>query len=466
MSTISRGFTITALLMVFAFSQAAMAQLEKVGPVVPVPAGGGTHPIENGYPIWYEDSNGLILELCLDQNGLCLLELPNPGNPITFPNNFTGEGFWFNAGASMTMASGGDAELGLALEGAFLNEEVIDGDQISFGRVRIRIDTPIAGGTFTVTHPYGVDVFEVPAGAGGIRAVNFTEDIGIGQPGDFTGALISRIGPFLVWDSSAPSPPAGYIGDPLTPHAVTGSPLGTNFFRVEGPGVGFDPALACSNSDVTDCAEIDLFSVSGKIATNFGAAITSATYKRSTTGDGKATIFASSQPAQSIQLSGVGAGPVLMSEAGTSGNYMANVNFNSSNFGGGTITLANQGDTAPTAVSRPLSDRVKVTSELFSTVTGLMGITAFSSDRFVPPTLTVNGFGDMTGGNLSVPVGVPPSEITVTSSAGGSDSAVVKVVDTAASVCAGEFDFDGDIDGDDLANFTGDYGRTDCPDRL
>ena len=388
MNTISRGLTITALFIVFAFSQVAMAQLDRVGPVVPVPADGGTHPIENGYPIWYQDSNGLILELCLDQNGLCLLELPTPGDPITFPDNFTGEGFWFNAGASMTMASGGDAELGLALEGAFLNEEVIDGDQISFGRVRIRIDTPIAGGTFTVTHPYGVDVFEVPTGGGGIRAVNFTEDIGIGQPGEFTGALISRIGPFLVWDSSTPAPPTGYIGDPAIDHTVIGSPLGTNFFRIEGPGIGSDPALRCSNGPpspappLPDCAETPLFNVAGKIATNFGASIDQASYGRDTVGDGKATVFASSQSGQSIQLSGVGAGPALMTEDGATGNYFAHVNFDSSNFGGGTITLTNLNDTAPTAVSKLLNDRVKITSELFSTVTGLLEITAFSSDQW------------------------------------------------------------------------------------
>ncbi len=457
MNKTSRGLTITIMLIVFTFSQGAMAQLDKVGPVVPVPAGGGTHPIENGYPLWYQDSNGLILELCLDQNGLCLLELPNPGNPITFPDNFTGEGFWFNAGARMRMANDRDAELVLALEGAFLNEVVVDGDQISFGRIRIRIDTRNAGGTYTVTHPYGVDVFEVPADEGGVRAVNSTEDIGIG-PG-FTGALSSRIGPFLVWDGSAEPTPAGYIGDPAIAHSVTGSPFGTNFFRVQGPGVGNGSliGLACTNGSTTNCAETPLFNVAGKIATNFGASIDRATYGRNDVGEGKATVFASSHSGQSIQLSGIGVSPALMTEEGATGNYFAHVNFDSSDFGGGTITLTNLNDTAPTAVSKSLNDRVKITSELFSTVTGLLEITAFSSDRFSPPTLTVEGLAPPNtldaNGNLSVSVAVPPAEVTVTSDAEGSDSAIVKVVDTAASVCAGEFDFDGDIDGDDLAEF-------------
>src|SRR5439155_1356387 len=46
----------------------------------------------------------------------------------------------------------------------------------------------------------------------------------------------SRVGPsFLQWDASLPAPPAGFVGDGITPHAVTGSPCGTNFYRVEGP---------------------------------------------------------------------------------------------------------------------------------------------------------------------------------------------------------------------------------------
>src|SRR5439155_21840626 len=34
-----------------------------------------------------------------------------------------------------------------------------------------------------------------------------------------------------------PAPPAGFIGDPAVLHTITGSPCGTNFFRVEGPGL-------------------------------------------------------------------------------------------------------------------------------------------------------------------------------------------------------------------------------------
>src|SRR5439155_459099 len=52
-------------------------------------------------------------------------------------------------------------------------------------------------------------------------------------PTAFSLALAGPVGPsFLTWDTA---PPAGFIGDALTPHTITGSPCGTNFFRVEGP---------------------------------------------------------------------------------------------------------------------------------------------------------------------------------------------------------------------------------------
>src|SRR5207247_5870046 len=33
-------------------------------------------------------------------------------------------------------------------------------------------------------------------------------------------------------------PPTGFIGNGNIPHTITGSPFGTNFFRIEGPNVG------------------------------------------------------------------------------------------------------------------------------------------------------------------------------------------------------------------------------------
>src|SRR5207244_1578231 len=60
-----------------------------------------------------------------------------------------------------------------------------------------------------------------------------------GFPYTFTTPLdpSSFISTWLRWDATPPAPPAGAIGDFVIPHPITGSPCGTNFFRVEGPGL-------------------------------------------------------------------------------------------------------------------------------------------------------------------------------------------------------------------------------------
>ena len=67
--------------------------------------------------------------------------------------------------------------------------------------------------------------------------------------------MAGRYGPFLTAAPGAPAPPAGFIGDAVTEVPVTGSPLGTNFFRVEGPGL---PAGG---------AQHDTFALMGKVFT-------------------------------------------------------------------------------------------------------------------------------------------------------------------------------------------------------
>src|SRR4029077_8439408 len=43
----------------------------------------------NGFPLWYKDTTGTRLELCLDQSANCIMgDLPDPGQPMVFPTNF------------------------------------------------------------------------------------------------------------------------------------------------------------------------------------------------------------------------------------------------------------------------------------------------------------------------------------------------------------------------------------------
>lgn len=217
----------------------------------------GPIDLRHGFPLWYEDEQGLRLGLCLDANGLCFAPLPDPTQPPSVTDtssNFPEETFWWAAEADIASTSGARIQLVLAMEAAFTTDGPTVGEQIAFGRVRVRLEKVRPGRTYKITHPYGVDSV-VADGDGRAR---FTEDIGpLGSPADFSLALRSRVGPFLRWDPAVPpAAPAGYIGDPNVPHRVTGSPLGTNFFRVEGPDIG---------GSGINVVQTNLFTVQGKL---------------------------------------------------------------------------------------------------------------------------------------------------------------------------------------------------------
>jgi Abnormal spindle-like microcephaly-assoc'd, ASPM-SPD-2-Hydin len=213
-----------------AFGRPAHAALAGVTPITPGPI----DPV-NGFPTWYGDSTGLLLQQCMTPS-ICATILPNPAAPPSFPNNFPSEVFYWRAVAKMTTGGGtGKATLTLATEGAFPNG-VVAGQQTVFNRFRVVISGGLVPSTaYTVTTPYGVVNLTTDA----LGAAKFTQDAGcVLPPCSLTASIVGSVGPWLRWDSTAPAPRAGYIGDFAVLHAVTGSPLGTNFFRIEGKDVG------------------------------------------------------------------------------------------------------------------------------------------------------------------------------------------------------------------------------------
>jgi hypothetical protein len=226
----------------------------------------------NGYPLWYQDNNGLRVGPCLDgTDPMCVLpgagEEPNwdPAQPASLPSNFPSEFFYWIAESDLLATPGcgasppGKLGIRVALEGAFLGEDPIPGEQILFGRVRIFATSGLcANTTYTFKHPYGQTVLTTNE-QGAIPRARGTDDIGCFPvpPGtcDFAAALQSPVlGSFLRWDPSfAPAAPAGYLGDAITLHRITGSPVGQNIFQA------LDPA---GNT----VAETDMFTVSGKTA--------------------------------------------------------------------------------------------------------------------------------------------------------------------------------------------------------
>jgi hypothetical protein len=238
-----------------------MAAGAMLAATIAVPAGAAlteTGPIDpsHGYPSWYSDGGNaaaglgpLQLELCLD-GPLCLATdfRPDPSKPVSFPDNFPDEAFWW-AGEASIDSGNTSALLTLAQEAAFVNELPAAGDQVAFTRMRIRIDGLTANASYTITHPYGAIVLTADATGG----INYTNDFGcFDTPCSqqaFERAANGFIGPFLRWTSGAPE---GYVGDPNVEHAVVGSPTGNNFFQVEGPGIS--------------PLRTDLFSIQGKMA--------------------------------------------------------------------------------------------------------------------------------------------------------------------------------------------------------
>src|SRR4051795_10827021 len=204
------------------------------------PAAITTGPVDpaSGFPFSYtDDVQRFGLEQCQDASGFCIeAPRPQPDQPISVPGNYTsdGEGVWWLADAEVPNAGTGLARF--AKESAFDNDVVEDGHQVSFSRIRFRFTGLIAGDTYRVTHPYGVtELVADPAPTGGGR-INFTNDVGCIAPpcGAFPALANDPITAFLRWDPTvAPAAPDGYIGNASVPHRVIGSPLGTDFVRLE-----------------------------------------------------------------------------------------------------------------------------------------------------------------------------------------------------------------------------------------
>src|SRR5207249_4109979 len=207
----------------------------------------------NGYPRWYLDKNGLQLGQCLDAANPadpCAIvgTFPNPGQPISFPNNFPVEFFYWRTTTTISNIGGvgGRALLVMSTQAGFggATGTAADGAgaQIVFARYRVRVrpNGLVPGATYTVTGPFGVQSFVASA----TGTINFTIDegcpLGAPLPCDFTSVLpTSNAGPFLTWDPAiAPLPTAGFIGDGLIAHTIIGSPFHTNIFRIQGPNVG------------------------------------------------------------------------------------------------------------------------------------------------------------------------------------------------------------------------------------
>ena len=386
----------------------------------------------DGFPVWYKDKAGLRLENCItntDPYCPAFGALPDPAAPISFPDNYPDEGFYTLTNANLNTGNAGKALLVLALEQAFSTGPVLDGDQVTFARLRLKITNATDGVDYKFTTPAGVKTLQTSKPG----LVFDTEDVGIGGKGDFTGALGGRVGPFLTWDTyptdPALKPVAGadtYVGDGATLHKVKGSPYGTNVFRIEGPGINPSPTVdACPTvaGPIPDCIETDLFTVQGKLATTSGVTAEQATYSRSAAGAGNIDVYATSETGpQAIEVSDAAtASPEFDTTGlvGSNGHFFARVPYVGS-VPPAKVQVSNTGDVPVSTKVIDVVDRV-TGSATYDTDSQLLTVHAVSSDTAAPRTLTATGFGALTSGTLvSDPIDAPPVSVTVTSDAKGS----------------------------------------------
>jgi hypothetical protein len=412
-------------------------------------------PANGGFASWYQDSHGRTLDLCLSKalssrvpsapgapSYMCSL-LPTPGvfddaQPIVFPTNFPDEAFWFTGETALVDAARG-IDLGYvsAIEAAFAAEEPVEGDQVSFARIRIRVDVPTAG-TYVITHPYGVDVFNIDTP--GRRAINMTRDIGIGTPKTYDGALKGDVGPFLrsvngPYTETNPLTGAAeqFVGDPNLNEAVTGSPFNTNYVRIEGPN-GLD-------------LRTNVFAVSGKLSTVVRPTpmITQrSTYSR-TAGTSapvaQQDVFVLAPPAPGT-VAVTSSTPVLnMTEANSTGSWYAQSSVNPTLPTTLQVTADNHlaiASSTPTTLPMTLTDLVVIQSAQYSLSSGQLTVVASTSDETSPPVLTAtSGSGAAIGAlggdgavkTLATGISpIPPAKVRVTSSNGGSDTEEVVIV--------------------------------------
>jgi hypothetical protein len=419
-------FILFAALLLLVLAQPALSALRAVGPINPT----------NGFPLWYADTTGAIATLPAPPIGdgvnppTMVFDPPVAGNAFSQQIGFGTEAMYWIAVSKIALPGGGLADLTLALEAAFGGGAALNGDQITFSRVRIRIDTPSAG-TYTVTHPYGSKSFTVAAA--GTKSINDTIDIGI-APRVFTGALKGDIGPFLRQVS--PAPAAGWLGDgatavvagdPGSPGAtVTGSPTGNNFFRIDGPNIG-GPGINTIQSN--------LFTVNAKLFDGTPFTVTRASFTRGVAGI-FAEVFATTPrpliPGIALTATLPGQAAVPLTRTGVS--FFARIPFTAAFTPSVTVTGTING-VNPTSITKTLVDTITITKATYSVGTGTLTVAALSSDNLA----TLRGFGwvgagaggqllNAAGADTTFLVATPPSQVTVKSSSGGKATATIIIL--------------------------------------
>jgi hypothetical protein len=240
MSTKAMKFLFLLPLLILGLASHADAQLVR-GPINPA----------NGFPLWYQDSAGVPtrLQLCLDPVS-CEADPPLAG-AFSQAIGFGRQAFWWEATADI----GRLATIQIGIRTSWVGGVVARGNQLVINFIRIDVRNLPAGGLYVITHPFGVERINVVADPiTGRFDINFLRSVR-GRPLS-ANVLAGPVTKFL----KAPAR-AGFIGDPKIARRITGSPRGTNFFRIRAPA-GVDIGGNPTPNVITQ----SLFLVQGQLA--------------------------------------------------------------------------------------------------------------------------------------------------------------------------------------------------------
>jgi hypothetical protein len=337
------------------------------------------------FPQWYRDLSNVAVGMCTSQAqspnplaGLKPMCFPATTDPTGFPGNLGPELFYNDLTVSIQK---GNSTFSLkylaALEASYIPAgQPVHGTEAVFARIRVVANTTVAG-TYTVTHPFGIQVF--PNVQPGVRSIFFTVDVPFGTPLNFDTALTGPIGPWIQWDiiNAGESLTVGaqtFLGDPNYAHTYKGSPFGTNYVRVDGPpGSNLDGA---GNDFVVEPLGVVVGQLwTAPIATKFQ--IQKAVYSRNATLN-SVDVWATSAPAQQLILTGVGMPSLQLAEF-PAGNYYGHVEFPAAIIPPASVTLTNMTSVPVTSVSSILADQIDAFTS-FNPATRVLSVTATSSD--------------------------------------------------------------------------------------
>lgn len=365
------------------------------------------------WPQWYRDTNGLALGLCKSQE-------PSPnaaaGNaPMCFPPNPDPAGFAGNIGPEMfyNMVEFREKNTGsdfrfryvAGLEASYLPLGVpVHGTEVVFARIRVALNfnDTAKNGTYTVTHPFGVEVFHNVKATnntnlfGANAAVFFTSDVPLGPEMNFDGALSGALGPFIGWDVLLPGESltvngTTFLGDPNYAHTFSGSPYGTNYIRIDGPPGSNLDGLG------NDFIQVNVANVLGQV---WGAPIAQPlsindaykTRSADVNGVNSIDVWATSSPNQKLILTGTGMPSLQLFPDGViPGKYHGHIEYPSNQGVPASVTVTNVDSNPIVSKSAALKDGVEISVATFDTNTGNITVVATSTDKIGIPSLVVEG---------------------------------------------------------------------------